>query len=260
GTGRRTPRRAGPGPRRRPGCSRASAPSAAGDAARRSHPAPGSRPSPGGADRPAPSARSGRPPPAAGRWGWRGCRRRWSCRVLSTVPGRSRRYRPGAVAKLIADAPYPHRVTSEAPVAVVTGASRGAGRGIARALLSRGWRVYGTGRTVTDADGVIPAPLDHADDSAVAALFDRVAAECGRLDLLVNNAAAVHPALTDPRPFWQKSVELADILDIGLRSAYVAAYHAAPLLLAADRALIAFTSSPGSVCYMHGPAYGAQKA
>ncbi|MGV0687240.1 SDR family NAD(P)-dependent oxidoreductase [Mycolicibacterium thermoresistibile] len=151
-------------------------------------------------------------------------------------------------------------MTSEAPVAVVTGASRGAGRGIARALLSRGWRVYGTGRTVTDADGVIPAPLDHADDSAVAALFDRVAAECGRLDLLVNNAAAVPPALTDPRPFWQKSVELADILDIGLRSAYVAAYHAAPLLLAADRALIAFTSSPGSVCYMHGPAYGAQKA
>jgi len=46
----------------------------------------------------------------------------------------------------------------------------------------------------------------------------------------------------------------------GLRSAYVASWYSAPLLLRAERALIAFTSSPGSVCYMHGPAYGAQKA
>ncbi|MGV0836177.1 SDR family NAD(P)-dependent oxidoreductase [Mycolicibacterium thermoresistibile] len=152
-------------------------------------------------------------------------------------------------------------MTPEAPVAVVTGASRGAGRGIARALAARGWRVYATGRTVTDTgDGVIAVPVDHADDAATAALFDRVATECGQLDLLVNNAAAVHTALTDPKPFWQKSIELADILDVGLRSAYVAAYHAAPLLLDAARGLIAFTSSPGSVCYMHGPAYGAQKA
>jgi NAD(P)-dependent dehydrogenase (short-subunit alcohol dehydrogenase family) len=50
------------------------------------------------------------------------------------------------------------------------------------------------------------------------------------------------------------------VLDVGLRSSYVASWHAAPLLVAADRGLIAFTSSPGSVCYMHGPAYGAQKA
>jgi NAD(P)-dependent dehydrogenase (short-subunit alcohol dehydrogenase family) len=50
------------------------------------------------------------------------------------------------------------------------------------------------------------------------------------------------------------------VLDVGLRSAYVASWYAAPLLLRAERGLIAFTSSPGSVCYMHGPAYGAQKA
>jgi NAD(P)-dependent dehydrogenase (short-subunit alcohol dehydrogenase family) len=94
----------------------------------------------------------------------------------------------------------------------------------------------------------------------VAALFERVAQESGRLDLLVNNAAVIHDDLTNPKPFWEKPVELGDVLDVGLRSAYVASWHAAPLMVGQGRGLIAFTSSPGSVCYMHGPAYGAQKA
>jgi len=149
----------------------------------------------------------------------------------------------------------------DTPIAVVTGASRGAGRGIACALLASGWRVYVTGRTVTDpGEGGVAVPLDHSDDAAVAALFDRIAEQEGRLDLLVNNAAAVHDDLVNPKPFWEKPIELADVLNVGLRSAYVASWHAARLLLAAERGLIAFTSSPGSVCYMHGPAYGAQKA
>jgi len=156
------------------------------------------------------------------------------------------------------------------PVAVVTGASRGAGRGIAHALGSAGWRVYLTGRTdgidaaareVTAAGGEgIAVQTDHADDASVAELFARVADESGHLDLLVNNAAAISDALTNPAPFWEKPLDLGDVLDVGLRSAYVASWYAAPLLLRAERGLIAFTSSPGSVCYMHGPAYGAQKA
>jgi NAD(P)-dependent dehydrogenase (short-subunit alcohol dehydrogenase family) len=146
-------------------------------------------------------------------------------------------------------------------VAVVTGASRGAGRGIAAALVAKGWRVYLTGRTVTDpGDGGIAVPVDHRDDHKVAALFERVEHESGRLDLLVNNAAAIHDDLVNPKPFWEKPLELADVLDVGLRSAYVASWHAAPLMVRQGRGLIAFTSSPGSVCYMHGPAYGAQKA
>jgi NAD(P)-dependent dehydrogenase (short-subunit alcohol dehydrogenase family) len=154
-------------------------------------------------------------------------------------------------------------------VAVVTGATRGAGRGIALALGAAGWRVYLTGRTagpadaqaVTDAGGEgIAVVTDHSDNASVAALFERVDSECGALNLLVNNAAAISNALTDPAPFWEKPLALADVLDVGLRSAYVASWYAAPLLLRAERALIAFTSSPGSVCYMHGPAYGAQKA
>ncbi|KAA0081225.1 SDR family NAD(P)-dependent oxidoreductase [Mycolicibacterium sp. P9-64] len=147
------------------------------------------------------------------------------------------------------------------PVAVVTGASRGAGRGIAAALRTAGWQVYATGRTITDTgDGAIPVCVDHGDDAAVGALFERVANESGRLDLLVNNAAAIHDDLTNPKPFWEKPLALADVLDVGLRSAYVASWYAAPLMAQRGSGLIAFTSSPGSVCYMHGPAYGAQKA
>ena len=152
-------------------------------------------------------------------------------------------------------------VTESEQVAVVTGGSRGAGRGIASALATRGWVVYATGRTVTDrGDGIVPVQVDHRDDDAVARVFGRVGAERGRLDLLVNNAAAIHDALTNPKPFWEKPLSLVDVLDVGLRSAYVASWYAAPLMLASGRGLIAFTSSPGSVCYMHGPAYGAQKA
>lgn len=115
------------------------------------------------------------------------------------------------------------------PVAVVTGASHGAGRGIATTLLEAGWRVYLTGRTITDAGGddaagAIPVRVDHRDDAQVAERFERVARECGRLDLLVNNAAAIHDQLISPKPFWEKPIELADVLDVGLRSAYVASW------------------------------------
>ncbi len=152
-------------------------------------------------------------------------------------------------------------MTDSTPVAVVTGASRGAGRGIATALAAHGWRVYGTGRSIDEAPGWgVGVRVDHHDDDAVGALFDRVGREVGRLDLLVNNAAVISDVLVGPEPFWQKPRGLADVLDVGLRSSYVASWYAAPLLTARERALIAFTSSPGSVCYMHGPAYGAQKA
>lgn len=169
-------------------------------------------------------------------------------------------------------------------VAVVTGASRGVGKGIALALGAAGMVVYVTGRSttasgaqlrgqvlpgsiqetaeaVTRAGGLgIPVACDHADDAQVRALFEQVGREQGRLDLLVNNATFLHENLIDPGPFWEKPLELVGILDVGLRSAYVASYYAAPLLVAGGHGLIAFVSSYGAGCYMHGPAYGAQKA
>ena len=102
--------------------------------------------------------------------------------------------------------------------------------------------------------------VDHADAGAIAGLFERVAEESGRLDILVNNVAALHDDLVKPGPFWEKSTGLADILDVGLRSHYLASWHAARLMVPRGRGLIVFTSSFGSVCYMHGAAYGAQKA
>jgi NAD(P)-dependent dehydrogenase (short-subunit alcohol dehydrogenase family) len=164
-------------------------------------------------------------------------------------------------------------------VAVVTGASRGAGRGIAEALGAAGYTVFVTGRTeqpghaplpgtihetaaaVTQAGGRgIAVRVDHADDASIAALFDRVRDEAGHIDILVNNAAVIGDALIAPGPFWEKPLELADIIDVGLRCHYVAAWHAARMMAPRGSGLIAATSSFGGVCYMHGPAYGAQKA
>jgi NAD(P)-dependent dehydrogenase (short-subunit alcohol dehydrogenase family) len=165
------------------------------------------------------------------------------------------------------------------PVAIVTGASRGAGLGIAHALGSHGCTVYVTGRSertedhrlhgtiyetaeaVTAAGGKgIAVRCDHADDEQVKALFDQVRTEQGRLDILVNNAAAIHDELTDPGNFWEKPMKLADMIDVGIRSGYVASWYAAPMMVEQRRGLIIFTSSTGSVHYVLGPAYGAHKA
>ncbi len=164
-------------------------------------------------------------------------------------------------------------------VAVVTGASRGAGAGIARALGAAGATVYVTGRTTTPGSAPLPGTIgetaaaiteaggkgvavqvDHSKDADIARLFEQVRDETGRLDILVNNAASLHDELITPGGFWEKPLGMADILDVGLRCHYVASWHAAKMMVPARSGLIAFTSSFGSVCYMHGPAYGAQKA
>lgn len=165
-------------------------------------------------------------------------------------------------------------------VAVVTGASRGAGAGVAIGLGRTGATVYVTGRTleasqsrfpgsiretadaVTAAGGHgIPVVVDHGDDLQVKALFERVSDEQrGKLDILVNNVAYIDDDLINPGAFWEKPLDLIKILDIGLRSHYVASYYAVPLMVARGSGLVTFSSSFGSACYMHGPAYGAQKA
>src|SRR5947209_8067558 len=167
----------------------------------------------------------------------------------------------------------------EGAVAVVTGGSRGIGKGIAVELGAAGATVYVTGRTVTpgplpgtvaetaeliDAAGGtgIAVPCDHEDDAQIAALFERVAAESGKLDVLVNNcfpAAELAPMLG--RPFWELPVRAWDaVVGIGARAHYVASIHAAQLMIPAERGFIANISSSGSVQYAHNVVYGVGKA
>ncbi|MET0364623.1 MAG: SDR family NAD(P)-dependent oxidoreductase, partial [Sphingobium sp.] len=149
----------------------------------------------------------------------------------------------------------------------------------ARALGSHGCIVYVTGRSQTDADAEMPGTIhataqevtdaggtgiavrcDHGDDDQVRALIDRVISEHGRIDILVNNACAVSDALSAPGQFWEKPLHIGNMIDVGVRSGFVASWYAAPHMVKQDRGLIVFTSSPGSMHYCFGPAYGAHKA
>jgi len=164
-------------------------------------------------------------------------------------------------------------------VALVTGASRGIGKGIALELGAAGATVYVTARSVQP--GAIPGTIgetvagidelggtgigvacDHHDDAQVQALFERVSDEQGRLDVLVNNVySAVDLAQWLGRPFWELPVEAWDeVIDIGVRSHYVAAKLAVPLMLQHRGGLIANISSSGAVQYAHNVVYGVGKA
>jgi NAD(P)-dependent dehydrogenase (short-subunit alcohol dehydrogenase family) len=156
--------------------------------------------------------------------------------------------------------------------ALVTGATRGLGRGIARGLARAGNTVCVTGRDKAELAAVseeiaaaggkaVAIQCDHTDDAQVEAVFAQVMRDAGRLDILVNNAAAVYSdSLIQPGGFWEKPLKLVDMIDVGLRSNYVAAWHAAPMMLAAGNGLIVSISFYGAVSYFHGAAYGAAKA
>ncbi|WP_017301828.1 SDR family NAD(P)-dependent oxidoreductase [Nodosilinea nodulosa] len=170
----------------------------------------------------------------------------------------------------------------EGTIALVTGATRGLGKGIAIGLGEAGATVYLTGRTlaataesvgsleetaeaVTRAGGVaIPAQVDHSDDDQVRALFDRIESEQGgRLDLLVNNAYAGVHALKAAygKPFWESDPDFWDACNnVGLRSHYVASVYAARLMVPRQRGLICTLSSWGGLSYIFGVPYGAGKA
>lgn len=170
-------------------------------------------------------------------------------------------------------------------VAVVTGASRGVGRGIAVALGGKGATVYVVGRTQSDdtprgaGEAVLPGTIydaaaavtaagghgiaavcDMTDNAQIIALFERVERESGRLDILVNNAAFVHNDMIETKPFWEKSLEVGKILDVGLRCHYTASHQAAPIMIRQKQGLIVNISFYGAVSKFHDPAYGASKA
>jgi NAD(P)-dependent dehydrogenase (short-subunit alcohol dehydrogenase family) len=133
-------------------------------------------------------------------------------------------------------------------VALVTGASRGVGRGVALGLNEAGCTVYASGRTVADADlppEVILAPCDHTDAAAVERLFTRIDAERGRLDVLVNSAWGGYERMVEvgrftwPAPLWEQPRWRWDaMMTAGVRAALVAGQLAARRMVPARRGLI----------------------
>lgn len=154
-------------------------------------------------------------------------------------------------------------------VAVVTGASRGAGRGIALELGAAGATVYLSGRSVhggSTTDNVpgtidetarlvterggrgIPVRCDHTIDSDVEALFARVRDGHGRLDLLVNNVwGGYENSQCKPLPlvpFWEQPIDQWEkMFAAGVRAHLVASRFAVPLMLPARRGLIVTTTA-----------------
>ena len=161
-------------------------------------------------------------------------------------------------------------------VAVVTGASYGVGKGVALGLAEAGATVYATGRTVSEESfsdspphggRIIPAVCDHTDDAAAEALFERVAEERGRLDVLVNSAWGGYERMVEggeftwPRPFWQQPAWRWDsMFAAGVRAAYVASAHAARRMVAAGSGLIVNISFWAAQKHVGNVPYGVSKA
>lgn len=172
-------------------------------------------------------------------------------------------------------------------VAVVTGASRGAGRGIAAELGAAGATVYVTGRSTrgTGAPGYeqllalsqlpglpgsiddtadevtrlggrgIAVRCDHTREDEVATLFQRVVQEQGRLDLLVNNAWGGHETFDGvfQAPFWQRPMaHWESMFDHGVRNHLLASRLAVPTLIAQGKGLIVTTTFWDRDRYMSG--------
>ena len=162
-------------------------------------------------------------------------------------------------------------------IAVVTGASRGIGKGIALALGEAGATVYVTGRTVGDGERTIDTTArlitekggegraiqcDHFIDDQIGEVFEQVKSGAGKIDLLVNNVYKIPDPPAWGGGFWDHPLQIwDDQVGIGLRAHYVASWYAAPLLFeAGPGGAILNISSPGGQSYHFSCSYGTGKA
>jgi len=173
-------------------------------------------------------------------------------------------------------------------VALVTGASRGVGKGIALGLGESGATVYVTGRTIEEGQSAAKLPgtifqtaeevtnlggqgiavqCDHRNDNEVQAAFDRIRAEQNRLDILVNNVWGGYEHFTDGTEFWKEkgfwNMPLARwdaMFQAGVRAHYVASVFAAAMMIAQRSGLIVNISFFAAQRNDRGVAYGVAKA
>lgn len=156
------------------------------------------------------------------------------------------------------------------PAAVVTGASRGVGRGVAMALVDAGFTVYATGRTIDNArlpPSIIRLRCDHLNDAETAAVFARVAEAGAGLDILVNSSWGGYErmveagAFTWGLPFWEQPAHRwPSMIDAGARAAYVCSAHAARLMVPQRHGLIANISHWAAQKHIGNLIYGVSKA
>ncbi|OCQ92158.1 short-chain dehydrogenase [Oscillatoriales cyanobacterium USR001] len=172
----------------------------------------------------------------------------------------------------------------EGKIALITGATRGIGKGIALGIAEAGATVYITGRSldrsnagneisgslndtklaIEAAGGIcIPVQVDHIDDEQVRWLFERIQNEQGKLDILVNNVYSGVQPLKDNygKSFWNAEPNLWDNCNnVGLRSHYVASIFAARMMIEHRQGLICTISSWGGLSYIFSVPYGVGKA
>jgi dehydrogenase/reductase SDR family protein 1 len=155
-------------------------------------------------------------------------------------------------------------------IAMVTGASRGIGRGVATALADAGYRVFATGRSIESSD--LPASVerlacDHRDDSQTDRAFATLKEKAGALDVLVNCAWGGYERMVEdgqftwPAPFWeQPSHRWSGMVDGGVRAAYFSCAHAARMMIPERRGLIVNLSFWAAQKYLGNVIYGMAQA
>jgi NAD(P)-dependent dehydrogenase (short-subunit alcohol dehydrogenase family) len=158
-------------------------------------------------------------------------------------------------------------------VAVVAGATRGAGRGIARALGEEGATVYCTGRSVRG-DGATPGRpetieetaemvaaaggrgiavrVDHSRPDEVERLFERVRSESGRLDVLVNDIWGGDALIQHGRSFWTHPLETGlEVMRTGIETHIITSRFGIPLLIENGRGLLVEITDGDSFTYRY---------
>lgn len=173
-------------------------------------------------------------------------------------------------------------------IALVTGASRGIGKGVAEALGAAGATVYVTGRTEHSKDATVPLPgtiyetaalvtqaggtgvairCDHSNDDQVREVFDQIRSEHGQLDVLVNNAWAGYQAKQRNKKsgfhtlFWKLPPAFWDTMFmVGVRSHYIASAYAAAMMVPNQQGLIIHLTALAGENYTANVAYGVSKA